>query len=764
MAKIHGIVKDDNDNPIEGVILSFINKENPEKKDDVESDEEGKFKTISLVAGNYSWTAKKNGFITKNGDIENILGGNVLHDIGHFVLVQLQPGLISGRVTDQAGAGVPNAQVTATDAAGSVSPAVATDANGDYNIPNLVPGAYTVSVVAPAGYQDPAPLPNVQVLAGQDTGNQDFPVAPAPAQPGSISGQVTDQAGAGVQGAQVTATDAAGAVSPAVATDANGDYKIPNLAPGAYTVAVVAPAGYQNPAPLPNIQVQAGKDTGQDFQLVQLGSISGTISDPQSGIGIPGAEVTATDAAGNVFPTAVPAVTDANGDYTIQSLTPGQYTINVKAPAGYIPPVGYQFPGPQVVDVQAGVDSPGNFQLVPAQPGSISGRVTDPAGAGVQGAQVTATDAAGAVSPAVATDANGDYKIPNLAPGAYTVAVVAPSGYLSQRNIQVQAAPVASVNFSPTLPQEFFNFRQKLKGSQFAKDAPVNIDEAMYFYAFYGAIANYMSANVLLAIEILDNFLTSNTPVNGLTLTGQKNLLEHHGTTIDEILEKRRNLSPSEADVINQARRQFNLGTVSIEEDVNTEFQAKFRELVSLCDDDLFGIDLASARKSRGWSPDKTEKFFELLKKVKRIIIELMENMSFFGTDGTLKFLVKWQKIINDAIDILNDVAINHIASDDDDQKHIWSVVAKLNGQKKSQIDSYIVHANQGAAILYYVIKIYEYMINNLEKEDNPHLEDVFQKHQFEEEGNPGVKGSASKLLKTNAGLVLSNWIPEWPT
>jgi len=138
--------------------------------------------------------------------------------------------------------------------------------------------------------------------------------------------------------------------------------------------------------------------------------------------------------------------------------------------------------------------------------------------------------------------------------------------------------------------------------------------------------------------------------------------------------------------------------------------------------------------------------------------------MSFYGTDGTLKFLAKWQKIIDDTIEILNDVAINHVASDDDDQKHIWPVLAKLSGQQKSQIDPYIVHANQGAAILYYVIKIYEYMINNLEKEDNDHLEDVFQSHQFEEESNPGVKSSASKLLKTNAGLVFNNWIPEWPT
>ena len=67
-------------------------------------------------------------------------------------------------------------------------------------------------------------------------------------QTGSISGRVTDQAGAGVQGAQVTATNAAHQGFGPVVTDADGCYRISNLTRATYTVSVQAPAGFQNPA------------------------------------------------------------------------------------------------------------------------------------------------------------------------------------------------------------------------------------------------------------------------------------------------------------------------------------------------------------------------------------------------------------------------------------------------------------------------------------------------------------------------------------
>jgi hypothetical protein len=57
--------------------------------------------------------------------------------------------------------------------------------------------------------------------------------------------------------------------------------------------------------------------------------------------------------------------------------------------------------------------------------GSLLGRVTDPAGAGVAGAQVTATQEGTGFSRAATTDAEGFYVIPSLQPAAYNLAVEA---------------------------------------------------------------------------------------------------------------------------------------------------------------------------------------------------------------------------------------------------------------------------------------------------------------------------------------------------
>jgi hypothetical protein len=57
--------------------------------------------------------------------------------------------------------------------------------------------------------------------------------------------------------------------------------------------------------------------------------------------------------------------------------------------------------------------------------GSITGRVTDPAGASVAGAQVRATQEGTGFSRTATTDTEGLYVIPSLQPAAYTLTVEA---------------------------------------------------------------------------------------------------------------------------------------------------------------------------------------------------------------------------------------------------------------------------------------------------------------------------------------------------
>src|SRR5579871_6868175 len=65
--------------------------------------------------------------------------------------------------------------------------------------------------------------------------------------------------------------------------------------------------------------------------------------------------------------------------------------------------------------------------LMAQAPGSLRGVVTDPSGAAVPKATVTVTGPGGAVKVAETND-NGEYTIPGLAPGKYTVRIIA-SGF-----------------------------------------------------------------------------------------------------------------------------------------------------------------------------------------------------------------------------------------------------------------------------------------------------------------------------------------------
>src|SRR6202045_3553222 len=68
---------------------------------------------------------------------------------GTAAIAQVTTGSILGTVHDSTGAVVPNAAVTITDTAKGTTSTKQTDASGDYNVPFLIPGTYTVSVEMP---------------------------------------------------------------------------------------------------------------------------------------------------------------------------------------------------------------------------------------------------------------------------------------------------------------------------------------------------------------------------------------------------------------------------------------------------------------------------------------------------------------------------------------------------------------------------------------------------------------------------------------
>ena len=68
------------------------------------------------------------------------------------VWAQVLYGTVTGEVTDQTGADIPNATVTLTNQANGLTRSTTTGSHGEYTVPNLEPGPYTVTVPAMASF------------------------------------------------------------------------------------------------------------------------------------------------------------------------------------------------------------------------------------------------------------------------------------------------------------------------------------------------------------------------------------------------------------------------------------------------------------------------------------------------------------------------------------------------------------------------------------------------------------------------------------
>ncbi len=278
-------------------------------------------------------------------------------------------GAISGIVTDSiTGNPIPNARVNACKINGHGGGMAVTDENGYYIIQNLAPGLYNVTCHAQNYYPKRYPEP-VEVVDGQTTTDINFALRPytppPPGERGSISGIVSDSlTGNPIANARV---NACGPSCGWAITNENGEYTIENLIPGEYRVTANAMNYFPKRYP-ERVTVYPNQNTPDiNFQLVPriprgTGSISGVVLDSLTNEPINNAQVVAMLRLGTGprRPMIVGrAVTNENGEYTIENLPTGDYIVICRAFNYY--PKRY----PELVHVENGQNTPDiNFLLV----------------------------------------------------------------------------------------------------------------------------------------------------------------------------------------------------------------------------------------------------------------------------------------------------------------------------------------------------------------------------------------------------------------
>lgn len=376
-----------------------------------------------------------------------------------------------------------------------------TGANGDYSFSNLTPGEYQLQIVVPAGHSlaerfqgedlaldsdfDPATNRTaiLQVFSGSTVSNENAGLTAN----GAISGRIWidgDVDGVRDYGESVMANvtliviNEHGEIAATTTTDTNGDYAFADLTPGVYQMFIHMPNGYGLTDDLqgadPTIDSDFDPSTNrtalidvisseaienQDGGLVAFQTVSGRAWDDVNANGLQdegelskaGVAIDLFDDTGFVIGS---AVTDANGNYSIQGTVLGRsYQLGVDVPtdtaltlkdAGTDDTIDSDFdPVSALSDL---------FVIVTQQPilhldaglreatAAVSGRawhdededgIQGTGEAGFAGIEVRLIDSVTLITIAITTtDSNGNYSFDDVPAGSYYIEFVPPTGYV----------------------------------------------------------------------------------------------------------------------------------------------------------------------------------------------------------------------------------------------------------------------------------------------------------------------------------------------
>ncbi|MBX0356899.1 carboxypeptidase regulatory-like domain-containing protein [Halobacillus sp. Nhm2S1] len=415
------VISGQNGLPLTGVTVELRDSMNV-LVDTVMTNGNGEYSLNGVAPGNYTVTFSYPDFMTVVEPVTLTSGEIEVVD----VLLNPDPGSLSGTVTSAGSVPISGAEVRLIDSFNAVIDTSVTNAQGDYVFNTVSPGTYVLTVSAPT-FQ--AETRGTTVEANLTT-VEDFELAGSPA---TITGTVQSEASVPIPNATVEVLDRANNVITTTMTDGSGSYTIDELAAGTYTLRTSAP-GYQTS--FLGFTVEQGDTVTQDVTLVdQPGSLSGSITDGASGDAIEGATVQVVNQSGV---TVASVLTDATGSYTVGNIPPGSYTVTISQ-------MGY------AVETVGAIISPGTATTLVAQltrnAGDLEGVVENEAGQLLSNATVQLLLNGVAIASTL-TNASGQFSFPNLEPGNYTVRASAVDYQTQVLGAQINEGEITVVDFS----------------------------------------------------------------------------------------------------------------------------------------------------------------------------------------------------------------------------------------------------------------------------------------------------------------------------
>ncbi len=200
---------------------------------------------------------------------------------------------------------------------------VTTGYYGRLNVPDLLPGTYTVTEQVPAGYTADKASQTVTVKADQ-VAEVDFHNT---TQKGGLKITKTSSDG---KVAGITFTVKGNGVNKTVTTGSGGTISIPDLTPGNYTVTEAVPSGYTADKASQTVTVKSDETTTVNFRnTLKVGNLK--IAKTSDDGHISGIQFTVKG--GSVDQT---VTSGTDGTITVPGLVPGQYAVTETVPEGYV--------------------------------------------------------------------------------------------------------------------------------------------------------------------------------------------------------------------------------------------------------------------------------------------------------------------------------------------------------------------------------------------------------------------------------------------